>query len=321
MENSIVEYADFYRMEQRIVNAANSLQSWYSKRHRELVEQDCKLGLAAARENDAGKRIELDRKRQQIKEKIDRLNSGMRACRLANLGANSEKASIPSSTEQRLQMKVTPAPARISPINDAEPPSVQRKLNGLAAVYDKEANIGGYFIEEIYDGAFLKVLSTKPDVRFLQNHDPNFLYSRTTNKSLRLYNISHTGLAFWADLLPDDPASDALFARIQRGDISGCSFAFTIAEDDWILPERLGELPKRTIIKIGELFDVGPVVYPAYTETNIIAVAERQKTAEEIFEEYEQEEFEEWDRIYRFKKIENDLRNSRMTYLLSRLKK
>ena len=54
---------------------------------------------------------------------------------------------------------------------------------------------------------------------------------------------------------------------IERGDITQQSFGFTIAEDSWRTSEKYGEV--RTIEKIGRLFDVSPVTFPAYPDTTI----------------------------------------------------
>ena len=48
---------------------------------------------------------------------------------------------------------------------------------------------------------------------------------------------------------------------------TGCSFSFTVAEDEWKNNED--GTSERTIVKIRELFDVGPVTYPAYPDTTV----------------------------------------------------
>jgi phage head maturation protease len=65
---------------------------------------------------------------------------------------------------------------------------------------------------------------------------------------------------------------------IKRGDISQMSFGFTVADagDEWL--EKDGEI-KRTITEVKELFDVSPVVFPAYKSTRISV-----RTAEKVEE-------------------------------------
>ena len=56
---------------------------------------------------------------------------------------------------------------------------------------------------------------------------------------------------------------------VRRGDISKCSFKFTVEEDEWRYADKENKLEydERTIRKIGKLYDVSLVVYPAYSDT------------------------------------------------------
>lgn len=139
------------------------------------------------------------------------------------------------------------------------------KIVGYAAKYGKFTDLG-FFKEKIRKGAFDDVLDG--DVRCLKNHDPNLILGRTANKTLRLESNS-VGLHFEDDI-PDTTTGRDAREEVRRGDISGCSFAFTVAEDAWrhFGDERPSE---RTIVKIGQLFDVGPVTYPAYLDTTVSA--------------------------------------------------
>jgi phage head maturation protease len=57
---------------------------------------------------------------------------------------------------------------------------------------------------------------------------------------------------------------------IKRGDVSQSSFAFSIAPggDDWTEDPETGAYI-RTVKKVGRLFDVSPVTYPAYPDATI----------------------------------------------------
>lgn len=147
------------------------------------------------------------------------------------------------------------------------------RLIGYAAKYGIFTDLG-YFREKIKAGAFDKVLGD--DVRCLKNHDPNLILGRTKNKTLRLTSNS-VGLKYEDDIPATNTGKDTL-EEVRRGDISGCSFAFTVAEDDWRYFED--KPAERTIIKIGRLFDVGPVTYPAYEDTTVSARS-REKAKEQ----------------------------------------
>jgi HK97 family phage prohead protease len=139
------------------------------------------------------------------------------------------------------------------------------KITGYAAKFGTFTDLG-YFREKIKAGAFDDVLDD--DVRCLKNHDPNLILGRTKNETLRVASNS-VGLKFNNDM-PDTNTGRDTLEEIRRGDISGCSFAFIVAEDEWKYydDDRPAE---RTIIKISRLFDVGPVTYPAYEDTTVSA--------------------------------------------------
>lgn len=135
---------------------------------------------------------------------------------------------------------------------------------GHAAVFDQPSQDLGGWTERIKRGAFKRVLGD--DVRFLVNHDPNLLLARTRSGTLRLKE-DPTGLAVEADIAPTTLGKD-LRVLLERGDMTQMSFAFTVAREgaEWNEDEE-GNLV-RTVTRMGELFDVSPVTYPAYTQTD-----------------------------------------------------
>jgi len=147
-------------------------------------------------------------------------------------------------------------------VTDDESP----KITGYAAKFNKWSLDLGGFREKIQKGAFDEAVE-KSDVRALKNHDPNLLLGRTSSGTLRL-NTNARGLGFEIDP-PDTSTGRDTVTEIRRKDITGCSFSFTTAEDDWKYLED-GRV-ERTIIKVDELFDVGPVTYPAYPDTTVAA--------------------------------------------------
>ena len=152
---------------------------------------------------------------------------------------------------------------------------------GYAAVFNQETVIGRYFPfrEVIAPGAFAEAIKTD-DVRALFNHDPNLVLGRNVAKTLRLEEDS-TGLRYEIDL-PDTTAARDVKTLIERGDVSGSSFAFEIVSSDdeeWDdSPVKDGKLPLRTIKKMS-LYDVSPVTYPAYEGTSVSARSAEQAKA------------------------------------------
>jgi hypothetical protein len=138
------------------------------------------------------------------------------------------------------------------------------KLVGYAAKFNRDSVDLGGFIERIAPGAFKNAIATS-DVRCLANHDPNLVLGRNTNGTLRLAE-NKTGLKFDVDL-PNTTTGRDWAESVKRGDVSGCSFAFTTKTDRWTYPDDGPAL--REILEIEELFDVGPVTYPAYPDTAV----------------------------------------------------
>lgn len=152
----------------------------------------------------------------------------------------------------------------------------QPRISGHAAVFNKLSDDLGGFREKVAPGAFKESIRDG-DVRALWNHDPNFPLARTTNKTLRLEE-DEVGLKFEADLL-DEPFEAGLIRRIERGDVSQMSFGFMVLPDGQAWRMEEGGLV-RTLTKV-ELFDVSPVTYPAYPQTDVsvreLAVEMRKK--------------------------------------------
>jgi uncharacterized protein len=138
-------------------------------------------------------------------------------------------------------------------------------LAGYAVVYNSLSEDLGYFREMIKPGAFAESLKTA-DVRALIDHDPSRLIGRNTSRTLRLFDEAK-GLRVEIDL-PDTGYARDLVQVIDRGDLTGMSFAFRVSPegDTWFTDEEGNTL--RTIVK-AEIDDVSAVAYPAYVDTSI----------------------------------------------------
>ena len=134
-------------------------------------------------------------------------------------------------------------------------------IAGHAAVFNSlSEDLGGYR-EQIAPGAFAAALGG--DVRCLFNHDPNLLLGRTLSGTLRLAE-DKIGLAIECDL-PDTAQARDLMELMKRGDITQMSFGFRVLNDVWAMADGN---PIRTLQAV-ELFDVSPVTFPAYPQTDV----------------------------------------------------
>lgn len=141
------------------------------------------------------------------------------------------------------------------------------KLRGYAAVFNRWSEDLGWFRERIAPGAFAGVIGD--DVRALFNHDSNYVLGRTKAGTLRMVE-DERGLLVEIDAPTDGPLVGLVVNPIRRGDINQMSFAFSMdgGAEEW---DYSKELPERTLKRIGRMYDVSPVTYPAYADTSIAA--------------------------------------------------
>lgn len=137
------------------------------------------------------------------------------------------------------------------------------KIIGHAAVFDQLSEDFGGWREKIAPGAFSK--SIGGDVRALFNHDPNLILGRTRAKTLRLTEDSK-GLLAEIDP-PDTETARSVMEAIRRGDVSQMSFGFRTVKQKWE-EDMDKKIAVRTLVEV-ELFDVSPVTFPAYPQTDV----------------------------------------------------
>jgi HK97 family phage prohead protease len=120
-------------------------------------------------------------------------------------------------------------------------------------------------------GAFDRAVK-EDDVRALQNHDPRLLLGRSAAGTLAL-EVTSEGLAYRIAPPPTSVGRDTV-TLLERGDLDGSSFAFQISTGgvEWTEERVTVGGNQITIyvrnIKAVDLYDVGPVTYPAYTGTS-----------------------------------------------------
>ena len=145
-----------------------------------------------------------------------------------------------------------------------------KMLTGYAAVFHRdgepgtEYRLGPDIVERIAPTAFNRALQEKHDARALFNHDPNMLLGRAGAGTLRM-SVDARGLRYEIDL-PETSVGQDVAASIARGDLTGSSFAFRINGKSGQRFEKGAGYDVRNILDV-DLFDVGPVTYPAYEGT------------------------------------------------------
>lgn len=145
-------------------------------------------------------------------------------------------------------------------------------LTGRPIVYNSRTDLG-FFDEVIESGALDGANLT--DVRFLVNHDtskiPLARSRRNNGNSTMQFSVDPFGLNLdWVKLdVENNSEAKALYSAVQRGDISGMSFMFSIDDEEWENLET--DHPTRHIRKIGTVVEVSAVTFPAYEATEINA--------------------------------------------------
>ena len=144
-------------------------------------------------------------------------------------------------------------------------------ITGRPIVYDTRTDIGCYD-ELIERGALDRTDLT--DVRFLVNHDfsriPLARSRRNNGNSTMFLSVDDQGMNIRVTLdTENNSEARALYSAVQRGDISGMSFCFSVSDEEW--DDLDSDHPTRRIKAISSVVEVSAVTFPAYDSTDIQA--------------------------------------------------
>ena len=144
-------------------------------------------------------------------------------------------------------------------------------LSGTPIVFDSRTDLGWY--DEIIAPGALDDADLR-DVRFLINHNTDMIplaRSRNNNeRSTMQLQVTEDGMNIRVDLdVANNAEAKSLYSAVERGDLDGMSFMFTVDRDVWDDPDS--DHPTRTIEKLGKVFEVSAVTFPAYQATTISA--------------------------------------------------
>lgn len=158
---------------------------------------------------------------------------------------------------------------------DAMPEAITREdgiyiIRGTSPVFNAisevliDAEIGPF--REVIEPTALDVLFAKgtPDTRGRMDH--KVVLGRTKNNTLFLRK-TEKGIEYDIFINSDDPEALSAYRKVQRQDVDGASFMFTVAPngETW---EMQDGIPLRRVREIDQLMDVGPVTYPAYPQAS-----------------------------------------------------
>lgn len=138
-------------------------------------------------------------------------------------------------------------------------------IEGYFSVFNSSYELWPGATESVAPGAFTGTLGD--DVRALVDHETRLVLGRTSSGTLELREDNH---GLWGRIKVNQADTDAmnLYARIQRGDVTQCSFGFEILEEETDYRED-GSV--HWTIKRVRLYEVSVCTFPAYEDTGVVA--------------------------------------------------
>lgn len=159
-----------------------------------------------------------------------------------------------------------------------------KKLRGHGAVYNKlSEDLGGF--KEMFLPSSLAETIKRDDIRSLRDHTPSYILGRSKAGTLTLEE-DERGIYFEVDI-PDTSYARDLMVSVERRDVTGCSIIFSVEgpkNERWFVDSKEVDAldafmamwdgkkhrVERHIVK-ARLYDIGPVTFPAYPQTEIKA--------------------------------------------------
>lgn len=140
-------------------------------------------------------------------------------------------------------------------------------ISGVGIVYNTEIELWPGFFESIQPGAFSHSLNKFQEVKCFINHDSSKVLSTTKSNPALEITDNDDSLNFRSPIPPTTYGND-LAVNVERGNISGASFSFTINDDgDKYTIDNDGNYHR--VITNAEIYEVGPVTNPAYQQTSV----------------------------------------------------
>ena len=146
-------------------------------------------------------------------------------------------------------------------------------IEGYFSVFDQKYFFSSDEYETIDRHAFDSALSRPDDVRALINHNTTLVLGRTTVGTLTL-SVDDHGLHGCITINRDDRDAMNLYSRVQRGDVSQCSFGFVPTDIETEVERENDHDIIHYTIKDLRLYEVTVCTFPAYVGTEVSARSE-----------------------------------------------
>lgn len=152
--------------------------------------------------------------------------------------------------------------------NLSAPNITGRTISGYAIVFNQRSEIllenNKRFVEVILPSAITQQTLDNSDIKFTIDHNrERLLARRNKGKGTLTTKITPRGVYF-EFLAPKTADGEFAVEMVNRGDISGASFAFVISGDRW---EKKNGENIRYVTKISRIYDMTITADPAYNTT------------------------------------------------------
>lgn len=167
-------------------------------------------------------------------------------------------------------------------VREAEGDTPSRTITGYAILFDSPSaplwsDDESEAREVIAPEAITKEVLDGCDIKFTMYHDRQLILGRSNKGAGTLeYFVDEKGVGFNLEL-PKSPNGDEALELVSRGDISGCSFAFTTRYWDSDFVERTAKVVNGTTMityrvkAVTGVYDFTLAADPAYPETSVEA--------------------------------------------------
>lgn len=157
-----------------------------------------------------------------------------------------------------------------------------RIIEGYAILFNKASaplwqESWGEAREIILPDAVTQELLDASDIKFTMFHNRQIILGRSNmGQGTLSYEIDEKGVKFALEL-PNSPNGDEALSAVKRGDICGCSFAFSTYyyDEDYVSREILEQDGKRYITyyvkRMTGIYDMTLAADPAYPDTSVEA--------------------------------------------------
>lgn len=182
-------------------------------------------------------------------------------------------------TEVRRTVRIEGADLRVRESEGGEP---SRTITGYAILFNTPSallwgNEDSEAREVIAPEAITKEVLDGCDIKFTMYHDRQLILGRSNKGTGTLqYFVDEKGVGFNLEL-PKSPNGDEALELVSRGDLSGCSFAFTTHYWDSDFVERTSKVVNGrseityTVKAVTGVYDFTLAADPAYPDTSVEA--------------------------------------------------